>query len=556
MRNDKYWANRMRILEEALLDTGYEYVKNLERQYDLAIRSLEKEIEAWYQRFAKNNSITLLEARRLLTTKELKEFQWTVEEYIKYGQENEVSQAWLKQLENASAKVHISRLDSLKLQLQQQAEALHGAQSEALDKALGELYETGYYRTAYEIQKGIGVGWSLHGLTGDEIRKVLSRPWTLDAQTFSDRIWTNKEALVNTVNTQLTQMIMRGAAPDKTIQAISDRFKVSKSQAGRLVMTESAAFANEARRDCFRDLDVERYVIVETLDGETCSLCGQLDGKVYKMSEYQVGVTAPPFHPWCRGTTAPYFEDLDGLGERAARDNEGKAYDVPRGMTYEEWKKAFADGEGTMQVFQQMGKYREKDGTFRLDKAQEDYRSFLKSAPEKNRIYLEQAMDSVEYRKKALPDAPFGYLEKTDTIYYDPSKNAFNDMDFAVVNTHELSHRIDAQFVRSWEDDEFRKAIANAKDIFAEAPQKYLQYCNENDDEGFLSDIFSAVCEDSYRFDIYHDRSYWKKTGNKEKEIFANLFSMETFGDKEKLDFLEKDFPGIMEAYHNFTLDI
>lgn len=341
MRNDKYWANRMRILEEALLDTGYEYVKNLERQYDLAIRSLEKEIESWYQRFAAENSMTLAEARRLLTTKELREFRWTVEEYIKYGQENVVSQVWLKQLKNASARVHISRLDSLKLHLQQQAEALHGAQSEALDKALGELYETGYYRTAYEIQRGIGVGWSLHGLTGDEIRKVLSRPWTLDAQTFSDRIWSNKEALVNKVNTELTQMIMRGSAPDKTIQAIAKRFNVSKSQAGRLVMTESAAFANEARKDCFRDLGVERYIIVETLDSETCALCGQLDGKVYPMSDYQVGVTAPPFHPWCRGTTAPYFEDLEGIGDRAARDGEGKVYDVPRGMKFSEWKEKY-----------------------------------------------------------------------------------------------------------------------------------------------------------------------------------------------------------------------
>lgn len=341
MRNDAYWANRMRILEEYLLDTGYDYVKNLERQYDTAIRAIEKEILSWYQRFAAENDMTLAKARRLLTTKELTEFRWTVEEYIKYGQENAISQAWLKQLKNASARVHISRLDCLKLQLQQQAEALHGAQSEALDKALSELYEAGYYRTAYEIQRGIGVGWSLHGLTGDEIRKVLARPWTLDSQTFSDRIWSNKETLVNKVNTELTQMIMRGSAPDKTIQAIAKRFDVSKSQAGRLVMTESAAFANEARKDCFRDLGVGRYIIVETLDSETCALCGRLDGKVYPMSDYQVGVTAPPFHPWCRGTTAPYFEDIEGLGERAARDGDGKVYDVPRDMKFTEWKEKY-----------------------------------------------------------------------------------------------------------------------------------------------------------------------------------------------------------------------
>lgn len=113
MRNDAYWAERMKILEESLLDTGYEYVQNLEEQFDRAIRDIESQMSAWYQRFAKNNDISLAEARRLLTTQELKEFRWTVKEYIKYGQENAVSQAWMKQLENASARVHISRSTAL-----------------------------------------------------------------------------------------------------------------------------------------------------------------------------------------------------------------------------------------------------------------------------------------------------------------------------------------------------------------------------------------------------------------------------------------------------------
>ena len=117
------------------------------------------------------------------------------------------------------------------------------------------------------------------------------------------------------------------------------------------------------------------------------------------------------------------------------------------------------------------------------------------------------------------------------------------------MNTHEISHRIDAQFVRSWEDGGFGKAIENAKEIFAKAPQKYLQYCDENDEEGFLSDIFSAVCDAEYELPAEHKKSYWQVLGNKEKEIFANLFSLEAFGDEAKLDFLEKDFPEIIEAY-------
>ena len=182
MTNEQYWVNRMRILEESLLDTGYEYVQNLERQFDIAIRAIEEQTAVWCQRFATNNGITLAEARKLLTAGELREFKWTVEEYIKRGRQNAVSQAWMKQLENASARVHISRLDSLKLQLQQQAEVLYGNQLDDLDGLIGRIYSDGYYHTAFELQRGIGVGWSLHGLTDEAIRKVLSRPWTLDGQ--------------------------------------------------------------------------------------------------------------------------------------------------------------------------------------------------------------------------------------------------------------------------------------------------------------------------------------------------------------------------------------
>ena len=338
MKNSTYWANRMRILENSLLDTGYEYVQNLEKQYELAIAEIDRKIAAWYQRFAKNNEITLAEAKRLLNSNELKEFRWTVEEYIRNGEASAISDEWKRQLENASSRVHISRLDSLKVQLRQEAEALHGSQLKATESLLSDTYREGYFHTAFELQKGLGIGWSLHGLTGTEIQKVLSRPWTPDGQTFRDRVWVNKQALVNSVNTNLTQMIMRGEAPDRAIKAIAKQFNVSKNKAGRLVMTESAAFSSAAQKDCFSALDVEYYKIIGTLDSETCELCGELDGKVYKMSDYQVGATAPPFHPWCRCCTAPYFADMEEWDTyRSARDDSGKVYNVPSSMTYKEW---------------------------------------------------------------------------------------------------------------------------------------------------------------------------------------------------------------------------
>lgn len=342
--NGEYWARRMKVLEDALLDKSYSYVENLERQFSMAEQAVEKELSVWYQRLAENNEVSLAEARRLLNRQELEEFRWTVEEYIAYGQQNALDGAWMKQLENASARVHISRLEAKKLELQQQAEILYANQLDALDAVARETYQEGYYRTAFEVQRGLGVGTVMPAINEKALEKALARAWTADGQTFRDRCWVNKQALVNSVNTQLTQMIIRGEAPDKAIAAISKQFEVSRAKAGRLVMTESAAIASAAQKDCFGELGVEQYAIVASFDKDTCELCGALDGKVFKMPEYEVGLTAPPFHPWCRCCTAPYFEDMRGIGERWSRRADGGIVKVPADMSFGEWKGRFVDG--------------------------------------------------------------------------------------------------------------------------------------------------------------------------------------------------------------------
>ena len=70
-----------------------------------------------------------------------------------------------------------------------------------------------------------------------------------------------------------------------------------------------------------------------------------MDGHVFDMKDYVEGVTAPPFHPNCRTTTVPYFDDEFNLGERAAKDEDGKTYYVSSDMTYKDWKQSVVDGD-------------------------------------------------------------------------------------------------------------------------------------------------------------------------------------------------------------------
>ncbi len=351
MKNRDYWKRRFEILEQASVNRGQNYLITLDREYMTAMKRVEGELSTWYQRFAGNNGITLEEAKQWLNKGQLAEFKWSVQDYIKYGEENALNGQWMKQLENASAKVHVSRLEALQIEMQQNIEVLYGNQLDGLDGLTRKIYSDGYYHTAFEVQKGFNIGWDLTPLNQHQLDRVISKPWTLDKETFSDRIWNQKNALVAKVQTELTQSLLRGDSPDKAIKAISEQFKVSKNQAGRLVMTESAYFASESQKDCFNSLDVERFEIVATLDSHTSELCQSLDGHIEEMKNFEAGVTAPPFHPWCRTTSVPYFED--NFGERAARGADGKTYYVPSDMKYEDWKKTFVQNgskEGLQEV--------------------------------------------------------------------------------------------------------------------------------------------------------------------------------------------------------------
>lgn len=346
MKNSEYWKLRFEQLEQAQNGQGAAAFAEIEKQYKEAQKQIEGQIARWYQRFADNNGITLAQARQYLKGAALKEFQWDVQDYIKYGQDNALMGGWMKELENASAKYHISKLEALKIQTQQSLEVMFSKQMGTVTGAMGDIFESGYYHTAYELQKGFNIGWDIAGLDQSQIEKVLSKPWAVDGKNFSERIWTNKEKLISELHGELTQNIMLGADPQKAIDSLAKKMNTSKQNAGRLIMTEEAYFSSAAQRDCFNELDVEQYEIVATLDSHTSDICRSLDGKHFPMKDFQAGVTAPPFHVCCRSTTVPYFdEDFGDIGERAARDEEtGKTYYIPDDMNYEDWKQTFVDG--------------------------------------------------------------------------------------------------------------------------------------------------------------------------------------------------------------------
>lgn len=349
-KNSEYWQQRFGQLENASHQEAMTVYSRIEESFYQAQKEIENKINSWYVRFANNNEITINEAKKLLNSNELKEFKWDVQEYIKYGHENELNELWMKELENASTKYHISRLEALKIQTQQTMEKLFGNELDEVDNLTKNSYINNYFHTMFEYQKGFNVGFNVTNIDQNKLSKIVNKPWAVDEKNFSERIWGNKTKLINELHNELTKMCLTGKSPDESIKYLSKKFNTSKAQAGNLIMTENAYFSQLAQKDCFNALDVEKYEIVATLDSHTSEICKEQDGKVYDMKDYQPGITAPPFHNYCRSTTVPHFDDdFDLKGERAARDEDGKTYYVSDKMKYDDWYKKYVQNQSNLQ---------------------------------------------------------------------------------------------------------------------------------------------------------------------------------------------------------------
>ena len=554
MPDSSYWKERFKQLEAAQNRKGANTYLEIEKQYRQAQQEIEGKINTWYQRFATNNNLSMAEARRMLRDQELAELKWNVKDYIKQGQANAFNGQWIKELENASARFHISRLEALKLQTQQSLELMFGNQLDSIDTAMKRIYLDGYYHTAYELQKGFGIGWDIAGLDQRKIEKVIRNPWAVDGKNFSERIWGNKEKLISEVHREITQDIILGRDPQKAIDNISKKMNTSKVNASRLIMTEEAYFSSAAQKDCFQDLGVEQYEIVATLDSHTSDICQNLDGQVFPMKDFEPGVTAPPFHVYCRSTTVPYFEeDFGQVGKRAARGEDGKTYYVSADMTYKEWKKSFVDSGDKDNIIQIPQIPDEK-----IRSANEEFSKVIYNSeptPISNKMILYN--EATQYELNEELDAPFAYNLELDVIQYNPSVQNYEFYDMNFVQAHELSHRIDTLDYYSWENEKFVQAIENTREkvynnrkLIAEWFAKDGKY--ENDMA--LSDIFSALSDGRLNEVLYgyHAPEYWLKDRTRaSKEIFANITSIEILGYKSKAE-----FSGILEEIYKAYKEI
>lgn len=339
-RTNQYWIERSNQLLAHMHQQSTPYVLEINKYYDKALKDLQKDINKIFQTYANNHNLTRSEAKKLLNTKiSTKEIEH-LRKKISQISNDELRKSLLAQLNANAYRARISRLETLKQAIQIHYMEVADKQLTLSRAAYINTIEGSYYMTAFNLQKGIDIGFNIAQIPNETIKAILNTNWS--GKLYSKRVWGNSQTTINSIAETLTSGFISGKSIPRMVKEIEELTEYGKYAAERLIRTETTFFANQGSIQSYKECEVEKYIFIATLDLRTSKQCRKHDRKVYEVVKAMPGKNLPPLHVFCRSTTRAY------LGEKYMRNIQRRARDPITGETYlvgnisyEEWYKQY-----------------------------------------------------------------------------------------------------------------------------------------------------------------------------------------------------------------------
>lgn len=296
-----YWNKRHEqwLNNQARMDTST--TKKLEKEYVRTANELEKEIASYFQRYGQDNVIEFRTMMQGLDKKDrdmlFKDMDAFAEKHPEYAHLMPVRESVYK----------LNRLQGLHYSTQMKLLELGAIEQKELEKHLEKTYGKRYE----QVMKELGLGNQFLAIDRQLMQNTIYAKW-INNENFSQRIWKNKDKLLNHLTTKYRDGLARGDNYAQLTKNIMERFNVGLNDAKRLVWTEASFVYNQSHTHAYKDVGVEEYELTAIMDSRTSRICRAMDGKRFRFAEMEVGVNFPPFHAYCRTT---FIGVLDGFLE-------------------------------------------------------------------------------------------------------------------------------------------------------------------------------------------------------------------------------------------------
>ena len=300
MANGEYWRDREAKQRETYIRTEDEELAEINRIYNDMYRWAEREINAFYGKYADAEGIDITEAKKRVSKLDIEEYERLAKEYVKDKDFSDRANAEMR-LYNATMK--INRLELLKAMIG--LKLVDGTND--IDKHWEKIAED---RATQEIIRQSGILGKT--LTDTEVTKTAKQIVNADFYNanFSERIWSHMDNLRSNLAIELQKGFIAGIGSRQMATNLRKQFDVSVRDANRLARTELRRIQTDVAKDNYERNGFDEYEFM-AVNPRACPICRELDGQIFKVKDMKPGENAPPIHPNCHCTTAPRVNDTE-----------------------------------------------------------------------------------------------------------------------------------------------------------------------------------------------------------------------------------------------------
>lgn len=312
-----YWRNREDELHKHNITDEKKYNQELNKIYSDMMDECKRSINNFYAKYASENGITMAEAKKRASKLDIEEYARKAAKYVKDKDFTKEANDAMK-IYNLTMKVN--RLELLKADLGIELAKGHSKIYQFFYKILNK-------RATNEFKRQSGILGKTIQNNAKLTNSIVNA--SFHNATFSERIWMHQDLLKNELNKLLQVGLIQGKNPNILALELRKKFNVSQSDAKRLMQTELARVQTDAQKKSYIENGFDEYEYIACGGSDVCDVCKALDGKHFKIKDMIPGLNAPPMHPRCHCSTAPYVD---------RRDYDEWLNYLEKGGTTEEWK--------------------------------------------------------------------------------------------------------------------------------------------------------------------------------------------------------------------------
>ena len=304
----EYWRKRETEAIRNRLKDETKYFDEITRIYNRAHTSIDKEINAFYGRYASKEGISIADAKKRADSLDIKVYAAKAKQYVKAKDFSDRANEELR-LYNLTMKV--SRLELLKANIGLELVSAYQDLDNLTYSALSD-------RTREEFKRQSGIlGESINDSKA-AVEDIINQ--SFHNATFSERIWRDQSILKNKIDSLISTALIQGRNPKILAGELRKAMGVSRYNSERLMVTELARVQTEAQKNAYSQSGYDEYQYI-TIGAGACPVCQRINGRTFKVRDMMIGENAPPLHPQCRCSTAASVgsvdEIVDELLERA-----------------------------------------------------------------------------------------------------------------------------------------------------------------------------------------------------------------------------------------------